>query len=180
MFSWFAKLFRKPAPPLIPQKAEEDFSTYKVEERQIYSYPTCWDNSGLVHRDPMVLYKKLMEVAPELSIDIKVANSPSKDAADGQNKALRKIKTIFDVKEMEEDGKGLTQAQILGLFDNFLLYVDQVKKNSRKSAILSNPPAFSSPPPNGQAIPPSSEYGSTAGESSAARPNPLPSGQQLP
>ncbi len=142
---------------------------YKMRERRIYIYVTGEDAKGepeLVYADPMVLYKKVMEIGAELSTNLKVARSISKDASMMHTEAIEQIRTIFGVKPYVKDQGGLTEPETLDLLYDFLAYADELKKNMSNTPTppmeTSEPSASSSaespPTPN------SSESGSTAPE----------------
>lgn len=161
--------------PRRPAHEEERFDLYKPHERLIYSY---WDGSKTVHADPMILWRKVMAIGPELSVDIKVANSPMKDAANAHQKMLQKIRDLFGVKPFEEGG--LTETESIALFDHFMVYCNVQKKTGREpptSPGETSPSTPSPPPPSGggssSASPPtgsSSGSGSTGTESSTSGP----------
>lgn len=161
MFGWLRKLF------------EDDYSVYHPGEQKIYHY---WDGQKYVNADPLRLFKRLMDIAPELAVDIQVSTSSlakDKDAIKASDKVAEKLYKIFDVKRVEEGG--LTEAKMSELLDHFLLYCEIVKKNS---------PPLPTMPPSGARIftsngnPPTSntsDSGSTAKPTSTAKPEPSPS-----
>lgn len=137
------------------------YDIYHPRERMIYHY---FDGQKVVHADPLQLERKLMDVGPELSIDMKVAKSISKDAAKAHTEMVKKCREIFNVKSVEEGG--LTELETVLLLEHYLAYTDEVKKNW--SRIVTPPTATSAPyacsldvaPPT----PNSSGSGSTGGE----------------
>lgn len=167
MFRWIASWF----------KSADRFDTYSPAERLIYSYS---NGSEVIAADPMLLWKNLMKVGPELSIDIKVANSPSKDAPKAHTEMLDKIRTIFGVVPFSS-GKGLTEIETAKLLDHFLIYCETVKKNTKPS-VTSSTNSEDSPTssPDGQTISSSSDSGSTANEASTESPTQPPSEQPPP
>lgn len=147
------------------------FDVYKPRERLIYKY---WDGKKLVSADPLVLYKRMMERGPELSIDIKVSTSASKDAAKAHESLVKGIREVFQVKTLEEGG--ITDLEAMDVLDHFLIYSEMVKKNSRPSQTLSAKLEDSvSPPVDGQATSNSSDSGSTENAPSTAALTPSPS-----
>lgn len=150
---------------------------YRPTERVIYHY---WDGGKTVSADPMTLYRKVMEVGPELSIDLTVANSPSKDSGEAHRKAVEKVRTVFGVKGLEEGG--LTEAESLDLLDHFMAFCEALKKNSSRSptspAATSATTASSSAA--GSPTPSSSGSGSTANGPSTGPPGPSLTGVVSP
>ncbi len=119
---------------------------YRPSEKKLYGY---WDGGKTVWQDPMVLYKKLMEVGPELSIDIKVANSPMKGNIEASNSLVEKIRKIFNLPLYDVNNprySGLTETQLTELLGHFLLYCEDVKKNIAISP-TSPPTGEASAPP---------------------------------
>lgn len=118
MFGWLFRLF--------------GFGTddvYRPRQRLIYRY---WNGTRTIQADPMVLFKRVMEVGPSLSIDIKVSTSPSKDAQTAHAGVMDKIRGIFSVGTFDKGG--LTDLETAGLLDHFLTYCDRLKKNMRPTA----------------------------------------------
>lgn len=111
------------------QQRRDDFDIYRPKERLIYTY---WNGRETVQADPLTLYKKMMQVGPELSIDIKVANSESKDANKAHDGVIRKIRGIFNTLPMESGG--LSEIETCELLDHFLVFCETVKKNMNPSA----------------------------------------------
>lgn len=127
MFSWFGKFWNG-------EKHEEQQpldDVYSIDQRVIYTY---WDGKKMVKADPMILFKNMMAMGADLFIEIKVSMSDSKDAAKAFDSSVDKIRKIFSVEPLSENG-GLTEAETLNLFDHFLVYVDRLKKNSKTSQI---------------------------------------------
>lgn len=152
MFGWLRGLFRR----------EDAFDLYRPKDRLIYSY---FDGQRVVKADPMVLHKRLMEVGPDLSVEMKVAASESKDAATYHGKLIERIRKIFDVKTLTEGGLG--EVETTELLDHFLTYCGRIKKKDSPpptSPGATSPPSASSPVAN-PATPSSSPSGSTANAS---------------
>lgn len=175
MFSRIKKWFsRSPSPA---PEGEYSFSLYKPYERQIYVY---FDGERLVKSDPMVLHKRVMDVGPELSVDMKVAYSEMKGSKDAHDKMVQKIRGIFSIKRYEDGG--LTERECIELLDHFLYYEDVQKKtwNPPPTPPTATPP--SSPPSSegGPPTPSSTDSGSTGEGSSTSEPPPSPSGPESP
>lgn len=163
MFEWIKNLFKK----------KEQLDVFLPSVRKIYNY---FDGERLVRADPLVLYKRFLEIGTELSIDIKVSNSISKDASKAQIKALEKIRKIFDVKSLEDGG--LSQVESFDLLDHFLNYCNNVKKNYPRTSTL--PPNLdqTSSSRNDLPINNSSVSGSVENVGSTSKPELLPTGSQ--
>lgn len=152
---------------------------YHPRDRMIYCY---FDGQQEVAADPLLLYRSMMDVGPELSINIKVANSPMKDAGAAHVKMLEQIRGIFGVRPYEQGKGGLTEHETVSLLDHFLLYCSSIKKNMKPSVTSSVSPAAASadspaaPPPT----PSISDSGSIAAGLSTAPPPPPPSGPVSP
>ena len=151
------------------KKNNEPADFYHPKERRIYSYH---DGGKMVIVDPMLLYKKLMEVSADLSVDMKVANSQSKDARKAHDAMIKRLRDVFEIKSFAEGG--LTEVETLDLMDHFLSYIDDVKKNSSTSQTssketpdLSNSSLAENPP-----SPNSSGSGSTGIEQPIGAPMP--------
>lgn len=150
---------------------EHRFDDYRPKERKIYRY---WNGKKYVEADPMVLYKRMMEVKGDLTADQKLARSISKDALKGHTAMLTKIRNIFEV-DKYEDG-GLTEAETSDLLDHFMIYCHWVKKNSSPSAISPEATSPTSPPssvenPSTSSI---SDSGSTEDEKKTDEPESSP------
>jgi len=159
----FSKLLGWLRSLLVKNTPTSPVDVYDVKERLIYSY---FDGQKLVRVDPLVYYRRVMDKGPELDLDIKLANSPSKASEKGRLGVLTKIRSIFGVKPFEEGG--LTESETTDLLDHFLLYCESLKKNSNPTPIpptaTSAPTASSSPVPS--PTPNTSDSGSTATVSS--------------
>lgn len=147
MWTWLKKLFSGAA----AEETRRLPDTYKPTERVIYNY---WDGEKMIRADPMVLFKAIMAAGADLWIDIKVSMSEMKDAPKAFDNAVKKIRGIFNVKSLTDGG--LTEAETLNLFDSFLVYVEELKKNSKTfptlptatSVPLGNSTGASPPTPN--------------------------------
>lgn len=181
IWQWFASWFTKT--PALPQ---ESFDLYFPSEREIYTYSP--DGIHLRKVDPLPIYKRIMAIGPELSVDIKVSKSPMKDASKAHDEAIRKIREVFDLVPLDQGG--LTEQEAMDLLNHFLAYCDYIKKNS--SQYQTSPATTSSPisppsPPSGDAgsthapaTMSSSDSGSTDKDSSTAMPVPSPLEQESP
>ncbi len=151
MWQWWKSLFR----------AKPNYDTYKPSERVIYTY---WNGQNNVTEDPIIVYRRLMDVGPELSVDMKVSTSIHKDAGIAYVAMVKKIRGIFDLKPMSEGG--LTEAETVQLLDHFLTFCGMVKKNSSPTPTNATATSPSSPsswvgnPPTAN----TSASGSTANE----------------
>lgn len=125
MFSWIWYLFNK----------REEFGVYHPKERMIYKY---WNGQKLVEADPLLLVKKMMDVAPSLSAASKVAKSPSKDAPAAQEEMIGYIRGIFSVDPYEQGG--LTRSELVNLIDHFSVYCEEIKKKVNASLTTSTLP----------------------------------------
>ncbi len=103
-------------------------SVYKPRELLIYEYFT---GEKMVKADPMVVWKKIMAVGPELDIDIKLSKSAHTDAPKGHESVIKKIRSIFDLKPFEEGG--LPETETAELLDHFMIFCASVQKKTNGS-----------------------------------------------
>lgn len=166
-----------------PLKQTHDL--YSPAECLLYGY---WNGHKYVFQDPLVLYKRVMEIGPELSINIQVANTPIKGNIEASNSLMAQIRKVFDIEPYDKekpDASGLTEIGLTNLLGHFLTYCDEIKKNILPSAI---PPTISeataspisSAPEESQATPPSSGTTSIANAPSTETPTPPPSASVPP
>ncbi len=162
MWKWIKGWFGKRTP--LKQDGYA-YDLYTLEERRIYRY---YDGEKLVSADPMALHKRVMDVGPELSVDMKVANSPMKGAKEAHEKMLSKIRVIFSVKRFEEGG--LTELETIDLLDHFLNYEDIQKKITQPYPTSPTDPSPSSASSSVESPPTASATasGSTKEESSTS------------
>lgn len=148
-FSWLFSLFSS--------RSQTDI--YKPGERLIYRYS---NGQKTITADPLTLYKRVMDVGPYLSIDMKVAQSISKDAGKAHNEMILRVRGIFNVEPLEKGG--LTELETLQLLDHFLEYCERIKKNSRQFVTSSTSSAVSPITSEKASLPMSnsSDSGSTA------------------
>lgn len=116
MFNWLFDMFGR------------DEGYYKPKKRRLYKY---FDGERKVTADPMVLFRRLMERSTELSCDIQVYNSPSKDRFKAREAMMDKVRWIFSLKKYEEGG--LEEEKCEELLDHFVNWCDKVKKKLRTS-----------------------------------------------
>lgn len=166
MFAWLKNLF-----------AEKDrIDVYRPRERLVYSFFT---GEKTIKVDPLVYYKKIMEIGPELSIDMKVANSQSKDAKKAHDSYVAKIREVFGIKAFSNGG--LSDIECAELLDHFLTFCDTLKKNTKPSPTPSKPmedsKSTSPSVPNTESI---LDSGSIVKEPSIAKPEPRPMVLPLP
>ena len=155
---------------------------YKPSERLIYSF---FDGTRQRRVDPLPLYKRLKEVWPELSADIRVSGSPSKGADEAHRRMVAKCYDVFEVKPFVENGgtsDGLGEVEVLDLLDHFLAYTGGVKKNLSRpvTSAEETPASTASSPAEESPIPNTSVSGSTEGVPSTDSPSPSPREQESP
>lgn len=159
---------KKPAPAPDLSEQEYAFDVYRPAERLVYTY---WHGTGYRMADPLVLYRKMMAVGPELSVDIKVANTPGyKGAAEGHAKMIEKIKNIFEVKSFDEGG--LTEVEMMELFDHFNDFCGDVEKKTSPPPTSPTGTSGTTPPSSAESPPTSSS--SASGSTDAAPPTESP------
>jgi hypothetical protein len=145
---------------------DDQYEVYRPKERLIYSY---FDGKNIVHADPISTYKRLMAVGPELSVRIKLANSPSNAAGQAHEELLRDIRKVFGVKALDEGG--LTEIETVDLLDHFLIYCARVKKKQNPWPMPSTPTAAS---PTTSAAGPATANSSGSGSVENASPTGVP------
>lgn len=173
MSSLLSRLFGRSNGTVVSDpKEEEAYSIFKPEEQLIYSF---WNGKEMVRADPQVLYRRMMEVSSDLGVDLKVAQSISKDAGKARELAVTKIRKIFQIEPLSQDA-GLTEQNTMDLFDHFLTFLGVTKKSSSPSQTLQTPSADSSSSSATGVSPTSSssESGSTVAESPIVEPTPSP------
>ncbi len=150
------------------KRNNERVDIYRLDERMIYRY---FDGQKEVAADPQVIYKRMANIGPELSVNIKVANSQHKDAGKAHNNLVAQIRGVFQVKPLDEGG--LTELETAQLLDHFMIYIDELKKKSNLCATsLSNSAATGPSSEESPATSNSSGSGSTASAFSTAEPMP--------
>lgn len=163
MFTWLKNLFAR----------KNGTEVYAPDERLIYRY---FNGEKVIAADPLVLFKRMKDVFTDLMVDMQVANSESKDADLCHAKAIAKIRGIFSINPLDENGVGLTDTEALDLFEHFYDWIDGLKKNSRMTATSTTEafPASKTPSAAEPTIPNGSASGSTASDNSTAVPVPSP------
>jgi hypothetical protein len=145
---------------------------YQPEERLIFHY-YAGEAKGIVHADPMVLYKRFMSVRGDFNGDYSVAFSSSKGAPAAHDALMCKIRMIFDLPASFQDG-GLTEGECLELIQFYWAWCEKTKKNSRSSPTSPDATPDSSAPPTEECppTPSTSDSGSTCPENTTAAPGP--------
>jgi len=167
MWAWLERLLPR-----------ERSNLYRPRQRQIYHY---WNGQKVIAADPMILYKRIMDVGPELDAVIRIAASQSKEAPRAYHDMLVLVRGIFDLQALAEGG--LTETEAAGLLDHFMLYTSELKKNGSPPATSST---SSAPTPSSEsgdaasATRPTSDSGSTANACSTGGPGPSPTASVLP
>lgn len=133
---------------------------YRPEERCIYRY---FDGEKVRACDPMILYKRMAEVAGDLGAYISLAYSPSKDSRSGWDKMIEKIRWIYDVRPFEEGG--LLEGECVSLHDHFNTFVADQKKTASSSPTMSTEDSPSTSPSTEGS--PSTESTSASGSTDA-------------
>lgn len=156
---------------LLHRSSVEYLDVYQPKERLIYRY---FDGQKTVVADPLLLYRKVMGIGPELSVDLKVSQSSSKDAQKAHENAQMKIREVFGVLPLADGG--LSELETMDLLDHFLAYCDRIKKNSSPSP--TSPVETSAPSERSCEEDPrtsnSLDSGSTDAGSSISTPEPSP------
>jgi len=107
---------------------------YEPKERQIFTY---WNGQKQIYADPMELFRKYLSMKAEMDVDIKVSRSKSKDADSSYTKYVEKLRILFDVKSLSDNG--LTEVEIQQVFYSFIDFCNNVKKNSETLSTTSKP-----------------------------------------
>lgn len=178
--AWLRGLFQAPAPTL----RTADLGLFDPSQRLVYRYRTTTLRPDVppeyVTADPMELWKRLMDVGPELNRNIKVSQSELKVAHAHHLLLVSQVRELFRVPEFADGG--LTQLECVMLLNHFLAYVGVEKKNTPTSPTSSPPegeggvPDFAPStdgPPTSQS---SSDSGSTDSAPSTGQQQPSPSG----
>lgn len=155
---------------------------YHADERLIFKF---FNGVRWVHGDPLVLYRRLMDVAPVLSVDIKVAQSELKAAPEAHKSVVKTTREIFGISAPNDEfdcAGTLSEAELQFLLDDFLAYANGEKKNTRRITTFAEVhlPTGNSSPVVSQPIKSSSDSGSTAAEASTNSLTPSPSAAELP
>lgn len=166
-FSWLFSFFRTTSP----------LDLYHPKERLIYAY---FNGKEIVKADPMILYRKFKDKEVLIDSAIKAIRGPeSKWKGPERINFIKYIREIFDLKPFEEDG--LTELELSDLFNHFLTYCGDVKKNSSPSQTSSTPTEDSKNSSEAdQVISNSSDSGLTKSESSIDKQESSPMDRQSP
>lgn len=97
---------------------------YSRHEQLCYSY---WDGEKDVKADPMVLWLALMDVWPDLLVDMKLANSPHSKASLGWKGQVEKARKVFSIKPFAEGG--LTETGSMDVLYDYWGWCEDLKKN---------------------------------------------------
>lgn len=175
MFSWLWRLFFG--------RGASDYLTYSPRQRMIYRHCvgfTADREPVMVSKDPMVLWRRMSAQGAELNVNMRVAVSPSKGAAECHKKLMAQVRDIFEVKSFEEGG--LTELELSQLLDHFLTFIAEVKKKAQNSTTNSGGPSPTSEASTegGPATPNGSPSGSTGTDPSTAPPTPSASAPASP
>lgn len=154
-----------------PQQEETPGDLFEPRDRMIYKY---FDGQQLNRVDPIVLWMKVEEALPEISISIKISNSPSKGAAKAHKDLIHKIQEVFGLKPFDQGG--LTEAECVGLLNHFMDYTNAIKKKANRTATSpgETSPSTASSSEGSQPTPNSSDSSSTASVPPTSVPSPSP------
>lgn len=158
-------------------KPRETGDVYKPHERLIYRY---WNGKEIILADPLILYKRVMEVGPSISIDFKGAVSPLKKAPQYHDSLVATVRKVFSINSLADGG--LTESESLDLLDHFLTYVESLQKKTSTSVILPTATSASSDSSSAdsQPTPNTAASGSTGSESVTVGRTPSPTEQESP
>lgn len=182
LWQWLRALWGPPLPLSPEEKGIPGLvDHYTPQERRIYAY---FDGEKTRRVDPLVLWRKVMEKYEDFKVEVKVAFSPSKDAAAAWQQAVGRIRLMFDVKPWDEaTGAGLTEDECFDLIDHFTAYMDALKKGSspmqtsaeETSGVTASTSAANPPTSNTSASGPTANAPSTATPELSTTEPPLPS-----
>lgn len=140
MFGWIKDLFTR-------RGLGEDW--FRPEERRIYKF---FDGEKLRIVDPKPYAARINAKKAEISADYKVATMEvaNEFVPKAEEQFYKNVRLVFDLPplgpggavEYEKDGKvvkTLTEGECLDLFENFITYVEGLKKNSRTSSTSTVP-----------------------------------------
>jgi hypothetical protein len=194
MFTWLKKLLAvrefdiQPAPkaPVREEVPPRD-DLFEVEEKLIYTHLKGYTPTGqkvFVRKDPIELYRRVMEHGQEISINSKVARSASKGAPECWVKLVSRLREVFEIPPVEEGG--LPSLHMVKLLNHFMDYCGSVKKNlptvttSASATSAGTPDSGTSTAASPPTTPTTSASGSTATETSTDTPTPSSSGCPSP
>jgi hypothetical protein len=142
MFGW---LFRR------------NLSGYTQGDRDIFPY---WDGQRQRNGDPLAIDRLLLtDPAFDAKLDPQISRVPTLDGLKAAGRIVDATRKAFGIKPLEEGG--LTDAECLGLFCDFNLFVRDLEERSRPLASSPRPTASASGP-TASATPTSAASGSTA------------------
>lgn len=111
-------------------KKNPEPEVFRPKERWIYAF---WDGQQDRKVDPLPLYKAVVSKGPSLSIDMRVADSPSKDNVKAHTALINQLREIFSVKPFEDGG--LTERETEDLFYNFWDFCAERKNECSPTSI---------------------------------------------
>ncbi len=122
------------------------WNPFRPEDRFIFHY---FDGTKIVRRDPMEIDTRLEPFWAELRVDLQLASPDSMsspaDKAKARAEVITKVKAVFDVESLSQDG-GLTLAEQVGLLNGYLVWSGRVKKNSSPLPTSAEVEPTASPP----------------------------------
>lgn len=196
MFAWLKKLFSMPQPvppepsplPPVPSPQREvplRDDLFDPAETLIYTHLKGYDQRRqkvYVSKDPVRLYRRVMEYGQEISINSKVARSASKGAPGCWDKLTSRLREVFEIPAVEEGG--LPGVHLVKLLNHFMDYCDGIKKNlptATTSASATSADTHNSEPPTA-ASPQDTTSGRASGSTVTATSSgtPTPSSSESP
>lgn len=148
---------------------------YSKREQLTYQY---YDGVRDVVMDPMILWRALSEVWPDLITDMKLANSQHSKAQMGWDAQVTKVRKVFSLKPFAEGG--LTETGSMSVLYDFWYWCEELKKNyppTPTSAAATSPTSASTSAENPPTKSGSDSFSSEKGSSTAG---PVPSSSAAP
>src|SRR5574337_1303440 len=104
------------------------YDVYQVQRRFVYTY---FDGKGMMQVDPMRLYRRLIEVGPELvqSIIKFQTTQDQQEVLTAHETLATKVRDIFQLTSYEAGG--LTHLETLNLFNHFLGFINQIEQDGQ-------------------------------------------------
>lgn len=149
MFGWFKKKEKR--------GTGEDW--FRPQDRTIYKF---FDGESVRKVDPKPIHTKLLAKRNEISADYKTAvfEIPNEFTEKAEISFYKTVRELFNLPplgpdyrvEYQVDGKTvktLSDAECLAVLDDFILFVETVKKNIPQSPTSSNPSALPPSPAEG-------------------------------
>lgn len=160
MFKWITRVFRK--------KAVHELSP---RERGIFSY---WDGSRQRFADPIEICRAF-EDHPSFDpySDPKYADKQDAIGREAYRKMLQGIRDVLGVQSLgQHNGTpvGLTEQETMNLWETYLQFMEELKKNTSRYQTGSQHTASS--PEENSTTKRTSDSGSTASDQSSSEPNP--------